>query len=104
MGMERKTDCKLPTFLGVTNGEWIGMAAIMIGLIYNYAVMGADVANNSELTKKHEAELDLVREELTDKIQESEQRTGEQIKESERRTRGDIRELRQIMLQGTNGH
>ncbi len=101
---ERKTDCKLPTFLGVTNGEWIGLLIILAGFISSYAVLGDNVKDNSAAIKAVQIDDKALRNELSQQIKESEARMQLQVRESEQRTRSDIRELRQIILQGVNGH
>jgi hypothetical protein len=102
--VDRKTEGSVKTFLGVTNGEWIGLAGMVVMFVASYAVLADNVGDNAELSKKNEAAIEVMREEVTQKIQESEERTALDIRESEQRTRGDIRELRQIMLQNGNRH
>lgn len=95
--MERK-DGVIKTHFGVTYGEWVGLAVIVIAVIASYAVLGETVKNNSEKIKAVGETHKESRQEIIQLIKDSEGRMETHVRESEQRTRGDIRELRQIII------
>lgn len=103
---ERKTESP-PTFLGVTNGEWIGLAVMVIAFSTSYAVTADNVKDNTATSEENAQQIQAIRKEVRQEIKESEERTEQHINDSEQRTRSDIRdlrlEIRQILLRNSNG-
>lgn len=90
------------TFLGITNGEWIGIAVLVIGAAVSYGAFSADIKDARSTAKDNETAIAKMRDHNEQQINGLRVELLEQIRASENRTREDIRELRKVIIDNRN--
>ena len=79
-------------------GNWIAIVIFIFGLSSGVITGAVSYVRAMDKIDANSDDIQNVRKEMTDKLDETKKALSEQIRASESRTRGDIRELRQIML------